>query len=176
MPAATLSTGIPAVEPGAPRSALKRALLGVVATKPGTAFHRTVAARVDGPLMKATRGRVNLDFGAAPVVVLVSTGARSGLPREAPLLYFTQGEDVVLMASSYGRAAHPAWYRNLVAHPACELRVGAHGGRYVAREVHGEERDRLYALAERHYAGYGNYALTTKGVRTIPVLRLSPAA
>jgi deazaflavin-dependent oxidoreductase (nitroreductase family) len=80
------------------------------------------------------------------------------------------------MASSYGREKQPGWYYNLVNHPQCELRAGRRGGRFVARRTEGADRDRLYALAERHYSGYATYAANTDGVRTIPVLRLAPAA
>lgn len=125
--------------------------------------------------MRATRGRINLAFGGLPMVVLTSTGARSGQPRETPLGYFTDGDDVVLIASNYGGARHPAWYHNLVAHPECELRIGERGGRFVAREATGADRDRLYALAVKLYPGYANYETQTDGIRTIRVLRLSPA-
>jgi deazaflavin-dependent oxidoreductase (nitroreductase family) len=113
------------------------------------------------------------------LAVLRMTGAKPGAPREAPLAYFTDGDNVILVASSYGRARHPSWYYNLLAHPECELFAGAPGdnggGRFVARVTEGEERDRLYALAVRHYVGYANYAANADGVRTIPVLRLTPA-
>ena len=80
-------------------------------------------------------------------MVLSSIGARSGERREIPLAYFTDGDDVVLIASNYGGARHPAWYHNLIAHPECELHIGQRGGSFVAHEVEGADRDRLYALA-----------------------------
>jgi deazaflavin-dependent oxidoreductase (nitroreductase family) len=170
----TASSSIRPVDPTAPPSTWKRAVVAVAASTAGTSVHRTVAARLDPHLLRASGGRLSFAFGAAPVVLLTARGARTGRERTVPLLYFNDGPDVVLVASSYGRARHPAWYRNLVAHPECELRTGSRGGRYVAREVHGEDRDRLYVLARRFYAGYGNYATKTEGVRTIPVLRLAP--
>jgi hypothetical protein len=71
----------------------------LAATKPGLAIWRKVAAPIEAPLMKATAGRVRLSF-TTPVVVLVSTGARSGQRRETPLAYSTDGNDVVLIASN----------------------------------------------------------------------------
>ncbi len=150
-------------------------MLALVATKPGAAIHRTLVAPLDGPIMRATRGHVNLAFGATPIVMLTSTGARSGQRRETPLGYFTDGDDVILIASNYGGTRHPSWYHNLVAHPECELRIGEHGGLFVAREVTGAEHDRLFALAGEAYHGYVNYAERTDGIRTIRVLRLTPA-
>jgi deazaflavin-dependent oxidoreductase (nitroreductase family) len=168
--------GIPRVDPRARAAAWKRAILRAVATRPGSVVHRALAAPLDAPIMRATGGRVSLAIGAIPLVVLTATGARSGRSHEVPLTYFTDGDDVILMASSYGRARHPSWYYNLVAHPACELRVGARGGAFVARPAEGEDRERLFGLATDHYAGYADYARRTDGIRTIPVLRLTPAA
>lgn len=111
-----------------------------------------------------------------PVAILTSTGARSGQRRETPVTYFTDGDDVILIASNYGGARHPGWYYNLVAHPECELRIGLRGGRFVAQETQGVERDRLFALAADLYSGYGKYAQRTDGIRTIRVLRLTPSS
>jgi hypothetical protein len=70
--------GIPRVDPRTRPAGWKRAMQRVVATTPGAAVHRTIAARLDTPIMKATGGRVTLAVGAVPVVVLTTTGARSG--------------------------------------------------------------------------------------------------
>ena len=111
--------GIPRVDPRARPAAWKRGMQRLVATKPGAAVHRMMAARLDAPIMRATGGRVSLAMGVLPVVVLASTGARSGQRRETPVSYFTDGDDVILMASNYGGARHPSWYHNLLAHPEC---------------------------------------------------------
>lgn len=165
--------GIPRVDPRARRPGWKRAMQRGVATRPGAAVHRTIAARLDTPIMKATGGRVTLALGAVPVVILTTTGARSGQRREKPLVYFTDGDDVILTASNYGGARHPGWYHNLLAHPECELHLGPRGGRFVARETEGDDRDRLFALAGDLYLGYPKYAEWTN--RTIRMLRLTPA-
>ena len=110
------------------------------------------------------------------MVVLTSTGAHSGQRRETPLTYFTDGDDVILTASNYGGARHPGWYYNLLAHPECELHIGPRGGQFVAREIEGAERDRLFALAVDLYPGYDKYAQQTDGIRTIRMLRVTPAS
>jgi deazaflavin-dependent oxidoreductase (nitroreductase family) len=166
--------GIPRVDRRARRAAWKRAMAWLVATRPGAAIHRAIAAPLDAPVMKATGGRLSFQVGAVPVVVLASTGARSGKRRETPLLYFTDGDDVILTASNYGGSRHPGWYHNLVAHPECELRIGRRGGSFLAHEIEGAERDRLFALAGDLYLGYANYAQRVEGIRTIRVLRLTP--
>jgi deazaflavin-dependent oxidoreductase (nitroreductase family) len=91
-----------------------------------------------------------------------------------PLSYLTDGDDVILVASNFGGARHPSWYHNLKANPRCDLHLGSRGGTFTASEVLGSERDRLYALAEALYAGYGKYARRTQGIRTIAVFRLTP--
>jgi deazaflavin-dependent oxidoreductase (nitroreductase family) len=166
--------GIPCVDPRARPAAWKRQMQRLVATRPGAVVHRMIAAPLDAPIMKATGGRVSLAMGVLPVVILTSTGARSGQRRETPVSYFTDGGDVILMASNYGGARHPSWYHNLLAHPECELHIGQRGGSFLANETEGAERDRLYALAADLYSGYAKYAQQTDGIRTIRVLRLTP--
>ena len=147
----------------------------VAATKTGLAIWRKVAAPVEAPLIKATRGRVRIAF-TSRLVVLSSTGARSGERREIPLAYFTDGDDVILIASNYGGARHPAWYHNLLANPECELHTGARGGRFIAREAVGSDRDRLYALAASRLFRVFELHEKRSGSRMIPVMRLTPAA
>jgi deazaflavin-dependent oxidoreductase (nitroreductase family) len=109
------------------------------------------------------------------VVVLTSTGARSGQQRETALAYFTDGDDVVLMASNYGGARHPSWYHNLLTNPECELHIGPCGGRFMARKAEGPDRNRLFGLAVDLLPGSRKYAQRTDGIRTIPMMRLTPA-
>ena len=171
-------SGIPRVELES-RPLWKRQLFWLIGgklftTERAAAFWRRRVAPLEAPLIKATRGRARLSF-SIPILVLTSTGARSGKRYETPLAYFTDGDDVVLIASNYGREHHPSWYHNLLAHPDCELHIGPDGGRFVAHEATGADRDRLYALAaDRLNKGWNVYERRTDGIRTIPVLRLSP--
>ena len=147
----------------------------LASTKTGLAIWRKVAAPLEAPIMRATRGRVRLNL-AVPIVVLSSIGARSGKRREIPLAYFTDADDVILIAPNYGGARHPAWYHNLLAHPQCELQIGQRGGRFVAHEVEGADRDRLYTLAvERLNRVFAVEEKRSGDSRTIPVMRLTPA-
>jgi deazaflavin-dependent oxidoreductase (nitroreductase family) len=169
--------GIPRVDPNA-RTASQRAWAPIHVlsdAKPFAAMWRRIGAPLDPWVIKATRGRMRLSNGA-PVLVLTTTGARSGQQRERALAYFTDGDDVILMASNYGGAQHPAWYHNLLAHPACELHIGPSGGRFVAREAEGDDRDRLFALAIGLLPASRKYAQRTEGIRTIRMLRLAPDA
>lgn len=166
---------VPSNDPTKPPSAYRRALTRIALSRPGTWFYMNLASRIDAPLAKATRGRLTTTLGSFPVLVLTAKGAKSGVDRTVPLLYFTEGDDVIVMASSFGRPRYPAWYRNLKANPTCQAWAGGRGGTYVARETEGPERDRLYALAKALYSGYGVYEQRVEGKRTVPVMRLTPA-
>jgi deazaflavin-dependent oxidoreductase (nitroreductase family) len=167
---------VPALDPAFPKGRLYRGSEAFAQTGVGRWFAINVAPRIDPVLLRLTGGRTGT-FPEAKVVLLTVPGRKSGEPRTAPLLYYTEDEDVILIASSYGRDRHPAWYLNLVAHPECGLRVGPHGGRYRAQEVTDEaERRRLYDKAHALYSGYEGYEERAGAVgRRIPVLRLTPA-
>jgi len=166
--------GIPAVDPQQPRPRLAELATRVALTKPGTWFYSQVAARIDTWLVRASGGRLNSAAGLFPIVLLSARGARSGIERTVPLVYFTDGEDVILMASSFGRPRYPAWYHNIKANPEVRLEAMGSSGRFTAVETEGEDRRRLYDLAKRIYRGYGTYEERTEGIRHVPVMRLTP--
>lgn len=159
------------VDPTKPKNAFKRGMEAFVRSKAGLWLGTHVAERIDPWLMRRTGGKVRL-APTLPTVVLRVKGAKSGVEREVSLLYFHDGSDVVLIASSFGREKLPAWYFNLRANPACTL----NGAPYVATEVSDEgEYERLFELGCRNYGGYADYRAKIAGSRHIPVLRLSPA-
>ncbi len=167
---------IPAVDPQKVASSpFKRALTAFALTKFGTWYSSRLGARIDPWLMRATRGRVDHSFGQIPIVLVTVRGARTGRQRTIPLLYFSDGDDVILIASSYGRPKFPAWYYNLKANPDVTLEVKGRSASYLAHEAQGEDRDRLFELAKKVYSGYNQYEQRTTGIRRIPVMRLSPA-
>jgi deazaflavin-dependent oxidoreductase (nitroreductase family) len=166
---------VPALDPAFRKGRLYRASEKLAQTPPGRWYAINIASRIDPMLMRISGGRL-ASFPQAKAVLLTVPGRKSGLPRTTSLLYYTEGEDVILIASSYGREHHPGWYYNLVAHPECELRAAGRGGRYRAVEVTDEaERRRLYEKAYDLYDGWRDYERRTAAVgRTIPVLRLTP--
>src|SRR6202051_1603379 len=167
---------IPRVDPDAVSSSpFKRSLVAFALTKAGPWYSSQLGARIDPWLLRATGGRVDHAFGQIPIVLLNVRGARSGIERTVPLLYFSDGDDVILIASSYGRPKFPAWYYNLKANPEVRLEVKRRSAPYVAREVTGEEHDPLFGQAKKVYRGYSAYEQRTEGIRRIPVMRLSPA-
>jgi deazaflavin-dependent oxidoreductase (nitroreductase family) len=133
-----------------------------------------IAARADPVLLKASRGYVALGL-MLPSANLTTTGAKSGLPRTSTVLYFSDGDDAILVASSFGRERHPGWYHNLKTHPEAVLACSGRSGSYIAAEVEREaERECLFALMDRVYGGYADYReRAAETGRRIPIMRLT---
>jgi len=152
-------------------SLYERALESFGRSAAGNWYLRKIAPRIDPPLLRLTGGRVSSVY-PVPVMLLTTTGAKTGQPRTLPLLYVTDRDELMLMASNYGRKGHPAWYRNLVANPKVDVLAGKRSGSYLATEITDPaERERGWALALDQYAGYADYEVRA-GDRTIPLIRL----
>lgn len=144
----------------------------LVATRAGAWYFTTVAPAFDRVVIPLTRGHVRMTMRMR-TVVLINRGAKTGEIRHTPLIYFTDGEDVILVASNGGYPKHPAWYHNVRAHPEVELSDGTVTARYRAREAEGAERQRLWEAGLGMYPGWATYQERTGG-RRIPVMVLSP--
>jgi deazaflavin-dependent oxidoreductase (nitroreductase family) len=107
------------------------------------------------------------------MLLLDHVGAKSGAKRTSPLLYFRDGEDVVIVASKGGFPKHPAWYHNLMANPDTTVQVGSERRAVHARTANPEERKRLWPRAVKSYRGYADYQARSKG-REIPLVILEP--
>lgn len=155
-----------------PLGRYERLLEDFARTPVGTWFVKNVAPVIDPPLLRLTGGRVSSVY-PVPVMLLTTTGAKTGQARSHPLLYLTDGDGLLLVASNYGSTRHPAWYRNLQAHPVVTVLAGPHSGTYTASEITDPaQRDESWARALDLYAGYGDYELRA-GDRTIPLVRLT---
>lgn len=139
-----------------------------------TALH--VMNPVDKRLMRWTNGRLSVGVGTdfySNGVLLRCTGAKSGQPRDIPLLATPLDNSWVLIASRAGVERNPAWYHNLLAHPQCSLIIPGRGEVVcIAREAQGAERDRAWQAANDQYSGYTIYQSRTR--RRIPVMILDP--
>jgi len=123
---------------------------------------------------RATHGRVGHSAPGFPTMLLLDhVGAKSGTRRTSPLLYFKDGDDLVIVASKGGFPKHPAWYHNLMANPDTEVQVGSEHRRVRARAATAEERKRLWPVALKQYRGYADYQARSKG-REIPLVILEP--
>ena len=123
---------------------------------------------------RLTRGKVGGRIGKTPVLLLTTTGRKSGQPRTTPLLYAKDGDGYVVIASKGGAPQHPLWYLNLQANPRAEVTVGSERRQVHARDTQGEERERLWRALGDLYPGYDKYAQKTS--RQIPVVVLEPVA
>jgi F420H(2)-dependent quinone reductase len=123
---------------------------------------------------RASGGRVGQVIpGLGRMLLLDHVGARSGTKRTSPLLYFRDGDDVVVVASKGGFPKHPAWFHNLMAHPDMTVQISGERRRVRARVASPEERARLWPRAVRTYRGYADYQRRSGG-REIPLVILEP--
>jgi len=119
---------------------------------------------------RANSGVVGGPFEGATMVLVTTTGAKSGKQRTTPLLYLPDGDRVVIFASKAGAPTNPAWYHNLKANPEVTVEVGADAYQAEAVEVTGGERDFLFAAQVERMPGFQTYADGT--TRVIPVIAL----
>ena len=131
--------------------------------------------RWDAAVLKWSNGEKSLTtmFTGLPVVVLTTTGAKSGKPRITPLAGFPDGENIILVASSLGNTHHPGWYYNLRANPEVQLKINGQSSNYVAQVVDRPEREGYWQLALSYYPGYHAYEQRCGG-REIPIVLLEP--
>lgn len=155
---------------------VQRALRRLGATGPGSWLLARVLHPLDPPVFRLTRGRHTFSslVSGLPVVMLTTTGARSGRPRTAPVLGLPTEEGLVAIASNYGRRRHPAWYHNLRANPECEVALDGTVRRFRAREVEGDQRARIWREGLRVYPGWSQYERRASG-RRIAVMVLDQA-
>jgi len=140
-------------------SAARRAVARFAASGPGSWLFARVLHRVDKPVYRLTRGRhtVASILSGLPVVMLTTTGARSGVQRTVPLLGLRTPDGLAVIASNFGQRSHPAWYHNLRAHPEGTVSVDGVGRRFRARAAEGEERARIWARGLEVYPGFSQY-------------------
>ncbi|HEX2054409.1 MAG TPA: nitroreductase family deazaflavin-dependent oxidoreductase [Actinomycetota bacterium] len=122
---------------------------------------------------RANEGRVGGPFEGAPMVLLTTTGAKTGRSHTTPLMYLPEGDRVVVFGSKGGAPEHPQWFNNLVANPKVKIEVGTETHEATARVAEGEERERLYREQARRYPQFAEYQQKTS--RQIPVVILEKA-
>lgn len=128
--------------------------------------------KLNVPLYRASRGRLFGRLDRAPVLLLTTTGRKSGVPRTAPVVYLADGERIVVIGSNAGNTRTPAWALNLRSNPDAEVEVRADRRRVTARVAEGEEREDLWRRMNEQYAGFDDYRSRTS--RDISVFVLEP--
>jgi deazaflavin-dependent oxidoreductase (nitroreductase family) len=155
----------------------RRLVRRTAATRPMTWLYTRIQQPVDEIVCRLTRGRATASSWTSgiPVVMLTTTGARSGQPRTVPVVGVPDGDGLVVIASNYGRPHHPAWYHNLRAHPRATVSTDGQTREVVARELSGQERDACFERVVRLHPGFVLYQDRASD-RPIPVLVLDPPA
>jgi deazaflavin-dependent oxidoreductase (nitroreductase family) len=126
---------------------------------------------------RENEGQVGGPFEGAPLLLLHTTGRRSGNERVNPVMYLSDGDRWVIFASKGGHIAHPHWLHNVEADPNATIEIGTESIPVKATVLRdGPERDELYARQVAAYPQFGEYETKTKGHRTIPVIVLERAA
>jgi deazaflavin-dependent oxidoreductase (nitroreductase family) len=139
---------------------LQKALRRFAASGPGSWLFARVLHRIDKPVNRLSRGRFSFAslLSGLPVVMITTTGARSGQQRTVPVLGLPTPDGLAVIASNYGQRRHPAWYYNLRADPEGEVAVddGA-PRRFRAVEAEGDRRARIWDYALKVYPGFSQY-------------------
>lgn len=126
------------------------------------------------PLYRLSGGHIGGRIAKAPVLLLTTTGRKSGQQRTAPVVYLKDGENLVVIGSNAGHNRTPAWSLNLKANPAAEVEVGRKKQQVQARIAEGEERADLWRKHNEQYSGFDEYEARTD--RDIALFVLEPVA
>jgi deazaflavin-dependent oxidoreductase (nitroreductase family) len=136
-----------------------------------TSFNRWVIEE-----FRANGGRVGGPFEGSDLLLLTTTGAKSGKERTTPLGYVRHEGRLLIIGSNLGGPRHPGWYHNLMAHPLVQVETGTEEYEAVAVPADGERRDRLFELVVEAEPGYGEYQANTARVLPVVVLERSDPA
>jgi deazaflavin-dependent oxidoreductase (nitroreductase family) len=132
-------------------------------------FNKTIADE-----FRANDGKVAGQFKGADLLLLTTTGAKSGEPRISPLAYFRIDGKLLIIGSFAGADVNPAWVHNLRANPSAHVEIGNDSSDVTARELPSAERDELFGKITAAAPGFADYQANTS--RVIPVFELQPAS
>jgi len=154
---------------------MQRLVRRFAASGPGSWLFARLAPRLDRRVYRLTRGRHTLAslISGLPIVILTTTGARSGRPRSVPVLGLPTEDGLAVIASNWGQPRQPAWYHNLRARPEGEISVKGASQRVRAVEAEGERRQRIWDQGLQVYPGWSLYERRA-GDRRISIFVLEP--
>jgi deazaflavin-dependent oxidoreductase (nitroreductase family) len=142
---------------------------GLPDTETIKAFNKTIADE-----FRANDGKVGGPFEGADLLLLTTTGAKSGEPRVSPLAYFRVDDKLLILGSFAGADVNPGWVHNLRANPSARVEIGNESSDVTARELPPAERDELFPKITAVAPGFAEYQAKT--TRIIPVFELQPVA
>lgn len=154
----------------------QRTVQTIGSTRPGSWFFSKTLARMDRAVARLTKGRTSVPalFVGLPVLVLTTTGRKSGQRRDSHLIAFPYKDDLALLGTNFGQASTPAWVLNLEADPRATVTYQAVTREVVARRATDAERDAVVANSTSFYGGYAKYQQRITG-RTLRVFILEAA-
>jgi len=159
------------VDPHRRRGVVYRLYATLMGTRPLTWVSRHVAWKLDPYLLALTRGRLGMGM-ALPTALLETRGARSGQRRRNGVIYFHDGENVIIVPSKAGMPTHPGWFHNLRANPDVVFGMQPFRANVVEDQ---DERQRLWKLADNIFPPYATYRTrAARTGRTIPIVQLTP--
>ncbi len=160
------------VDPHKKRGPLYRAFVKFNGTRVAAFLSRHIVWKLDPIVMRLTGGRLGLGM-MLPTALLETRGAKTGEPRSNGVIYFHDGDSVIVIASKLGAPEHPAWFYNVRAHPD-DVVLG--GVPFHAELVEDDaERDRIWSLADRVFPVFAIYRQRASQTgRTIPIFRFQP--
>jgi deazaflavin-dependent oxidoreductase (nitroreductase family) len=155
---------------------LRKLVRRIAATTHGSWVLARTLHHADRVVYRVTRGRTTLAaiLSGLPVLMLTTTGAKSGRRIASPILGIPEGGGIVIVGSNFGRPHDPGWIHNLQADPSGRIEMNGTTQDVVAEELTGEERDRLMVMATELYPGFPAY-VRRAAPRRIRVLRLIPS-
>lgn len=158
-------------------NAAQRAVRSFASSGPGSWIFARISHRLDKPVYNATGGKHTVAslIAGLPILMLTTTGAKSGKRRTVPVVGLPVDGGVAIIASNYGQEHHPAWFHNLAKDPNAEVGMDERSWKVRAIEVEGERRERIWREALRIYPGYSTYEKRAAH-RPIHVFVLEPVA
>jgi deazaflavin-dependent oxidoreductase (nitroreductase family) len=155
---------------------IHRLVRRTAAMRPLAKIYSVIQQPIDQLVYRLSHGRTTASswLGGVEITMLTTTGAKTGLRRTLPVLGLPDGEDVILIASNFGRPRNPAWYYNLRTNPHATIVVNGMSREITAHELSGVERERGYRKGEEMFPPFIHYRRWARN-RQIPVLKLVPA-
>lgn len=132
-----------------------------------------ILGTIHSGLYRASGGKLGRTFFGSPILLLTTTGRKTGRLRTWPLRYLPEGDRLIVIASNGGQPNHPAWYLNLRANPRVGVQLEDQKSAMLAQTAEGDERARLWSRVVREYPAYADYQRKTD--REIPIAILRPA-
>lgn len=160
-----------------PPNAVQHALQRTASTRAGSWLFQRTLYRVDRPLHRWTNGKVTLPGLATglPVVMLTTTGAKSGLPRTMPVAGIPFGDDLVILGTNYAQERTPGWVFNLLKDPRAVVAWKSTSVSALASPIASDRMDEVWQAASRVYVGFPKYRERTTGSRQVHAFLLLPS-